>query len=62
MYVVYYMDNNVTNPFQVWRNGGSPATPDTNLFHQMRLAEVENKHQDHWQNLIEILIEIVNEK
>jgi len=40
MYVIYVIDNVVTNPFLVWKSAGSPQTPSTKLFQQMRQFEV----------------------
>ena len=39
-YVVYLLDNNVTNPQQVWLEAGSPDFPDQRLRELMRRAEV----------------------
>ncbi|KAJ9588107.1 hypothetical protein L9F63_018534, partial [Diploptera punctata] len=38
-YVVYLLDNNATNPQQVWLNAGSPVFPELQQRFQMRSAE-----------------------
>ena len=40
MYVIYVIDNVVANPFLVWKSAGSPQTPSSKLFQQMRQFEV----------------------
>jgi len=40
MYVIYVVDNVVTNPHLVWKSAGSPQTPSPKLFQQMREVEV----------------------
>ncbi|XP_031599524.1 alpha-L-iduronidase isoform X1 [Oreochromis aureus] len=44
MYVTYYLDNNVTNPYQLWQNMGSPDYPTAEQFR--RLRSVEGPHTD----------------
>ncbi|KAM3610942.1 uncharacterized protein V6R79_010971 [Siganus canaliculatus] len=39
MYVAYYMDNNVTNPYQLWRSMGSPDFPTPEQFRILRTVE-----------------------
>ncbi|KAL0270146.1 UNVERIFIED_CONTAM: hypothetical protein PYX00_007642 [Menopon gallinae] len=39
MYAVYLMDNAKTNPYQVWKDGGSPDFPDKALRRKMRASE-----------------------
>uniref|UniRef100_A0A673HTA7 Alpha-L-iduronidase n=1 Tax=Sinocyclocheilus rhinocerous TaxID=307959 RepID=A0A673HTA7_9TELE len=39
MYVTHYMDNNVTNPFKLWENMGSPDYPTAQQFTQLRNQE-----------------------
>ncbi|XP_074850655.1 alpha-L-iduronidase isoform X2 [Carettochelys insculpta] len=39
VYVTYYLDNNLTNPFLEWKNVGSPDFPSAKQFQQMRDAE-----------------------
>lgn len=39
MYVTHYMDNNVTNPFKLWENMGSPDYPTAQQFTQLRSQE-----------------------
>lgn len=40
MYAVYLMDNANTNPYQVWKDAGSPDFPDSTLRRKMRNSEV----------------------
>uniref|UniRef100_A0A3Q0SML2 Alpha-L-iduronidase n=1 Tax=Amphilophus citrinellus TaxID=61819 RepID=A0A3Q0SML2_AMPCI len=44
VYVTYYMDNNVTNPYQMWQNMGSPDYPTAEQFRHLR--SVEGPHTD----------------
>ncbi|XP_069834137.1 alpha-L-iduronidase isoform X2 [Dendropsophus ebraccatus] len=39
MYVTYYMDNTLTNPFLEWQKGGSPDFPSVEEFKHIRNAE-----------------------
>lgn len=39
VYVTYYMDNNVTNPYQMWRNMGSPDYPTAEQFRRLRSGQ-----------------------
>ncbi|KAM3867981.1 alpha-L-iduronidase [Diretmus argenteus] len=39
VYVTYYMDNNVTNPYQLWQSMGSPDYPSAEQFRQLRSLE-----------------------
>uniref|UniRef100_A0A8C5LV15 Alpha-L-iduronidase n=1 Tax=Leptobrachium leishanense TaxID=445787 RepID=A0A8C5LV15_9ANUR len=39
LYVTYYIDNKLTNPYLVWQDGGSPDFPTVELFKQIRNAE-----------------------
>ncbi|KAM8940318.1 alpha-L-iduronidase [Pelodytes ibericus] len=39
VYVTYYMDNNLTNPYLSWREAGSPDYPTVKQFQQIRDAE-----------------------
>lgn len=39
VYVTYYMDNNITNPYLKWLKLGSPDYPTIRQFKQMRVAE-----------------------
>uniref|UniRef100_A0A8C3LGF8 Alpha-L-iduronidase n=1 Tax=Chrysolophus pictus TaxID=9089 RepID=A0A8C3LGF8_CHRPC len=39
MYVMYYLDNNQTNPFLKWKNLGSPDFPSPEQFQQIRDVE-----------------------
>ena len=40
VYVKYYLDNNSTNPYQLWQSMGSPDFPTVEQFRQLRLLEV----------------------
>jgi len=40
VYVTYYMDNNVTNPYQLWQTMGSPDYPTAEQFRHLRSVEV----------------------
>ncbi|XP_026198529.1 alpha-L-iduronidase isoform X1 [Anabas testudineus] len=44
VYVTYYMDNNVTNPYQLWQNMGSPDYPTAEQFR--RLRSTQDPHVD----------------
>lgn len=37
--VVYYIDNNVTNPYQLWRTMGSPDFPTAQQFRRLRSVQ-----------------------
>ncbi|XP_036383135.1 alpha-L-iduronidase isoform X2 [Megalops cyprinoides] len=39
MYVMYNLDNNATNPYQLWRSLGSPNFPTAEQFRQLRSHE-----------------------
>ncbi|XP_024294226.1 alpha-L-iduronidase isoform X1 [Oncorhynchus tshawytscha] len=39
VYVTYYLDNNVTNPSQLWQSMGSPDYPTAEQFRQLRNIE-----------------------
>ncbi|XP_053559266.1 alpha-L-iduronidase [Bombina bombina] len=39
VYVTYYIDNNLTNPFLTWQKAGSPDFPTVNQFRLIRNAE-----------------------
>ncbi|XP_028658424.2 alpha-L-iduronidase [Erpetoichthys calabaricus] len=39
MYTLYYLDNNATNPYLLWKNLGSPIFPTTKQFQQLRNTE-----------------------
>uniref|UniRef100_A0AAQ5XU23 Alpha-L-iduronidase n=1 Tax=Amphiprion ocellaris TaxID=80972 RepID=A0AAQ5XU23_AMPOC len=39
VYVTYYMDNNVTNPYQMWQNMGSPDYPTVEQFRRLRSGQ-----------------------
>lgn len=40
VYVTYYMDNNLTNPYLQWKKLGAPAFPSPKQFQKIREAEV----------------------
>ncbi|KAA8592734.1 hypothetical protein FQN60_018189 [Etheostoma spectabile] len=44
VYVTYYIDNNVTNPYQLWQSMGSPNYPTAEQFR--RLRSVQDPHVD----------------
>ncbi|KAL2091698.1 hypothetical protein ACEWY4_011513 [Coilia grayii] len=39
MYFTYYLDNNSTNPYQLWQHMGYPDFPTAEQFRQLRLLE-----------------------
>ncbi|XP_017269987.1 alpha-L-iduronidase [Kryptolebias marmoratus] len=39
VYVTYYMDNNVTNPYQLWQSMGRPDYPTAEQFRRLRSVE-----------------------
>ncbi|XP_067083784.1 alpha-L-iduronidase [Osmerus mordax] len=39
VYVTYYLDNNVTNPYQLWQSMGSPDYPTPEQFRRLRSME-----------------------
>ncbi|KAG7490400.1 alpha-L-iduronidase [Solea senegalensis] len=39
MYVTYYMDNNVSSPYQLWKSMGSPDYPTAQHFRRLRRAQ-----------------------
>lgn len=39
VYVTYYMDNNVTNPYRLWQDMGSPDFPTAEQFRRMRSTQ-----------------------
>lgn len=39
-YVVYLMDNQMNNPYEIWKNQGSSPYPNLELRRKMRQAEV----------------------
>lgn len=39
-YVIYILDNIITNPFSAWKNAGSPVYPDAKLRQEMRNIQV----------------------
>lgn len=44
VYVTYYIDNNVSNPYQLWQSMGSPDYPTAEQFR--RLRSVQDPHVD----------------
>ncbi|XP_053727696.1 alpha-L-iduronidase [Synchiropus splendidus] len=44
VYVAYYMDNNVTNPYRLWQSMGSPSFPTPEQFRQLR--SMQDAHVD----------------
>ena len=40
--VVYYIDNNVTNPYQLWQTMGSPDFPTAQQFRRLRSVQVNS--------------------
>ena len=38
--MTYYLDNNVTNPYQLWQSMGSPDYPTPEQFRRLRSMEV----------------------
>ncbi|KAK5871312.1 hypothetical protein PBY51_004199 [Eleginops maclovinus] len=44
LYVTYYIDNNVTNPYQLWQSMGRPDFPTVEQFR--RLRSVQDPHVD----------------
>ncbi|KAM4576977.1 alpha-L-iduronidase isoform 1-T1 [Odontesthes bonariensis] len=44
VYVTYYMDNNVTSPYQLWQTMGRPDYPTAEQFRHLR--SVEDPHTD----------------
>lgn len=42
VYVTYYIDNNVTNPYQLWQSMGRPDYPSTEQFRRLRTVQVNN--------------------
>lgn len=40
VYVTYYMDNNVTNSYQLWQSMGRPNYPTAEQFRRLRSVEV----------------------
>uniref|UniRef100_A0A8D0A068 Alpha-L-iduronidase n=1 Tax=Sander lucioperca TaxID=283035 RepID=A0A8D0A068_SANLU len=44
VYVAYYIDNNVTNPYRLWQSMGSPDYPTAEQFR--RLRSVQDPHVD----------------
>lgn len=44
MYITYYIDNNVTNPYQLWQSMGSPDYPTADQFR--RLRSVQDPHSE----------------
>lgn len=43
VYVTYYMDNNVTNPYQLWQSMGSPDYPTAQQFRALRRVQVSRR-------------------
>lgn len=39
-YVIYALDNVITNSFSIWKNAGSPVFPDAKLRQRMRNVQV----------------------
>lgn len=39
-YVIYVLDNIITNPYSMWKNAGSPVYPDAKLRQEMRNVQV----------------------
>lgn len=39
VYVTYYIDNNVTNPYELWQSMGSPAYPTAQQFRRLRSVQ-----------------------
>lgn len=50
MYVMRYMDNVVSNPYEVWRQMSSPDYPTLQQLAQLRGQEVIHTHTHHYLN------------
>lgn len=42
VYVTYYLDNNLTNPYLQWKKVGAPDFPSLKQLQQIRDAEVSH--------------------
>ena len=40
-YVVYIMDNALSNPFNIWKAAGQPQEPPVEILQEMRDSEVK---------------------
>lgn len=40
VYVVLYLDNQLSSPYSVWQRMGQPVFPSAEQFRQMRMVEV----------------------
>uniref|UniRef100_A0AAX7SPC2 Alpha-L-iduronidase n=1 Tax=Astatotilapia calliptera TaxID=8154 RepID=A0AAX7SPC2_ASTCA len=52
MYVTYYLDNNVTNPYELWQNTGSPDYPTAEQLRRLRSVEPSTVRLDWRDSLI----------
>lgn len=43
VYVTYYIDNNVSNPYQLWQNMGRPDYPTAQQFRRLRSVQVNSR-------------------
>lgn len=55
VYVTYYLDNNVTNPYQLWQSMGSPDYPTAEQFRRLRGVQVNRKPPPSKPSISEIL-------
>lgn len=44
-FVIYSLDNNVTNPYEIWKQNGAPVFPNLTVFQRMREVEGPNIYQ-----------------
>lgn len=42
-YIIYVLNNFLTNPFAIWKSNGSPVFPTKNIFQKLRKCEVLRK-------------------
>ena len=43
VYVTYYLDNNVSNPFRLWKDWGAPDYPTAQQFRLLRSLQVRSR-------------------
>lgn len=44
-FVIYLLDNNATNPYEIWKRNGAPVFPNLTVFQLMREVEGPNIYQ-----------------
>lgn len=59
VYVTYYIDNNVSNPYQLWQNMGRPDYPTAQQFRSLRSVQVNSRAEPSCTNNMVMLYTVI---